>query len=191
LTMGLWASLLIFSGIYSGALTYATTNREKFNQGVGLILLAYGFLILIGASMGAANPLQPLTELKKNTATAVKSPRPQTLNSLNQAIANARGKPVILDFYADWCTSCKVMEATTFKDPRVQKALREFTVIKIDITANNAADQALLNYFHVIAPPTFLFFDTEGKELDKFKLVGEVSATKFLKTLGSVYNSPA
>lgn len=183
-TMISWACLLIFSGIYSGALTYSATHREKFNQGIGLILLAYGFLILIGASMGATNPLQPLTVQAAN-ATTIQS-QVQDLNAIKQKIADARGQPVMLDFYADWCTSCKVMEATTFKDQRIQEALARFMVIKIDVTANNANNKAILNYFHVVAPPTFLFIDEQGKEMNHFKLVGEVSTNKFLKTLKQI-----
>ncbi|WP_454780282.1 protein-disulfide reductase DsbD [Legionella sp. WA2022007384] len=184
-SMLLWASLLIFSGIYSGALTYSVTHREKFNQGIGLILLGYGFLILVGASMGATNPLQPLT-IQSASAAPIKIQQQQSLSTIKQAIADAHGKPVMLDFYADWCTSCKVMEATTFKDPQVQEALARFVVIKIDVTENNAENKALLSYFHVVAPPTFIFLDAQGKELNHLKLVGEISANKFLKTLNQI-----
>ncbi|WP_412757142.1 protein-disulfide reductase DsbD [Legionella bozemanae] len=184
-SMILWACLLIFSGIYSGALTYSATHREKFNQGVGLILLVYGFLILVGASMGATNPLQPLT-IQSAKAAPAKTQQEQNLHTIKQTIADARGTPVMLDFYADWCTSCKVMEATTFKDPRVQKALTRFSVITIDVTKNNADNKALLNYFHVVAPPTFIFLDAQGNELNELKLVGEISANKFLKILKKI-----
>ncbi|QMT59345.1 protein-disulfide reductase DsbD [Legionella sp. PC997] len=185
ISMLLWASLLIFSGIYSGALTYSVTHREKFNQGIGLILLVYGFLILVGASMGATNPLQPLT-IQSAIAAPIKLQQDQSLTTIKQAIADAYGKPVMLDFYADWCTSCKVMETTTFKDPQVQKELTRFTVIKIDVTANNAENKALLNHFHVVAPPTFIFLDAKGKELNSLTVVGEVSANKFLNILNQI-----
>lgn len=188
--MILWASLLIFSGIYCGALTYSATHREKFNQGMGLILLVYGFLILVGASMGASNPLQPLTTAQSANVVPVNAPvktqQKQNLSIVKEALADAEGTPVMLDFYADWCTSCKVMEATTFKDPRVQKALARFTVIKVDVTTNTTENKALLKYFDVVAPPTFIFFDVQGKVLNNLKLVGEVSANKFLKTLKQI-----
>lgn len=187
LTMGLWASLLIFSGIYSGALTYSTSNKEKFNQGIGLILLAYGFLILIGASMGATNPLLPLTSIHSaEAAGATLKSTPQTLESIKKAVTAARGKPVLLDFYADWCAACKVMEATTFKDPRVQEALSHFTVIKVDVTANNAKDKAILKFFDVVAPPTFVFFNAQGQQQDDLKLVGESDADAFLKSINKI-----
>ncbi|KTD62971.1 thiol:disulfide interchange protein DsbD [Legionella santicrucis] len=186
ISMGLWACLLIFSGIYSGALTYSTTNREKFSQGMGLILLVYGFLILVGASMGATNPLQPLTTAYTANIPQVKTQQVQGLSDIKQAILESQGKPIMLDFYADWCHSCKVMEATTFKDSQVQDALTRFTVIKIDVTAQNSENKAILTYFDVVAPPTFIFFNTKGTELNQFKLVGEISTNKFLKTLNQI-----
>ncbi|MFT4059541.1 MAG: protein-disulfide reductase DsbD [Legionella sp.] len=186
LSMGLWACLLIFSGIFSGALTYSITNREKFNQSVGLVLLAYGFLVLIGTSKGATNPLQPLTATAQTATAPTKTYQEQTLANIKHEITTARGKPVMLDFYADWCTACKVMDATTFKDARVQNILRHFKVIKVDVTANNANDKAILNFFDVIAPPTFVFFDAQGQEMDELKSVGERSADEFLMTLNQI-----
>jgi thiol:disulfide interchange protein DsbD len=183
-SMGLWASLLVFSGIFSGALTYSTTNREKFNQSVGLILLAYGFLVLIGASKGATNPLQPLTATVQ--VAEAKTQHEQTLASIKHAITTARGQPIMLDFYADWCTACKVMDATTFKDARVQHLLSNFKVIKVDVTANSPNDKAILNFFDVVAPPTFVFFDTKGREIEELKSVGESSADEFLMTLNQI-----
>lgn len=186
ISMGLWACLLIFSGIYSGALTYSITNREKFSQGVGLILLVYGFLILVGASMGATNPLQPLTTAYTTSPLHVKTQPEQNLSDIKQAILKSQGKPIMLDFYADWCHSCKVMEATTFKDSQVQDALTRFTVIKIDVTSQNSENKAILTHFGVVAPPTFIFFNTQGTELNQLKLVGEISTDKFLKTLNQI-----
>lgn len=186
LSMGLWASLLIFSGIYSGALTYSTSNRQKFNQSIGLMLLAYGLLILIGASKGATNPLQPLTSALITSASTENTAHEHSLSSLKQEISAARGKPVMLDFYADWCNACKVMDATTLKDPQVQKILSHFRVIKVDVTANNANNKAILNYFEVVAPPTFVFFNAQGQQMDELKLVGERSADEFLGTLNQI-----
>ncbi len=188
ITMALWACLLIFSGIYAGALTQSKTNQEKFMQSIGIILLGYGLLILIGVSMGSTNPLQPLTTVhaESSGSAPVHIIQNQTIKSINQAIGEAKDTPIMLDFYADWCASCKVMEATTFKNPSVKEALNHFKVIKIDVTANNANNKAIMNHFKVIAPPTFLFFDPHGKELNHLKLVGEVDAKKFLAVLKQV-----
>lgn len=188
LTMCLCAALLIFSGIYIGALTHSASNKDKFLQGLGIILFAYGLLILIGASMGSTNPLQPLIHLPTAQAETINFPdkKEQTLSSLKQSIAGAVGKPVMLDFYADWCASCKVMESLTFKDPKVAEALSHFKIIKVDVTANNANNKEIMNYFKVIAPPTFLFFDAKGQELDYLKTVGESSAGQFSNVLAQV-----
>jgi len=187
LTMGLWASLLIFSGIFMGVLQRADDNHKKCRQSIGLILLGYGLLILIGASQGNSNPLLPLassnrTENQINQAPMIVA---KTLTEVQQAFANANGKPVILDFYADWCTTCKYIAATTLRDPIVQTALDAFVMVKVDLTKNNKASKTLLHYFDVVAPPTFLMFDTSGQEIRSLRLVGDVTTDVFLKTLGN------
>ncbi|MFC3909918.1 protein-disulfide reductase DsbD [Legionella dresdenensis] len=190
LTMGLWAVLLIFSGIYAGALTPALTNAGKFCQGIGLVLLVYGILILIGASMGGTNPLQPLAAWAAGRHAPDLLPLHKSitnLNELEQAISQAEGKPVMLDYYADWCASCVVMENTTFKETQVSKALQNFTVFKIDVTANNSDSKALMEKFKVIAPPTFIFLDNKGGELTQLRLVGELSGSEFIERLNAYY----
>ncbi|ARH00809.1 protein-disulfide reductase DsbD [Legionella micdadei] len=191
LVMALWASLLIFSGIYCGALTRAFTNADKFRQGCGIILLVYGLLVLIGASMGTTNPLQPLAGLQMANAVASTIPNKtvKTVYGLQKAIANAKGKPILLDFYADWCTSCKLMESTVFKDPQVTEALKDFIVVKVDITGNKEQEKALLSRFNVVAPPTFLFLNELGNELTHLRLVGETSPYEFLNQLNLALSS--
>lgn len=188
ITMALWGSLLIFSGVYAGALTYSASSEEKFFQGLGIIMMGYGSLILVGASMGSTNPLQPLASVQTRTVVTSQPviTEVQTLKTIKQKINLAKGSPVMLDFYAEWCASCKLMEATTLKDPRVLETLDHFTVIKVDVTENNANNTAIMNYFHVIAPPTFVFFNSEGKLLEHLQLVGESSAEEFLKTLNTI-----
>ncbi len=186
--MGLWASLLIFTGIYSGALTHARTNQEKFRQGIGIITLIYGILILIGASQGSQDPLQPLIPPVSSRAPITSHTPLKTLSAVKQAIADANKKPIILDFYADWCASCKHIEATTLKDPAVVQALQNVVFIKIDVTNNNEESQALLNYFNVIAPPTFIFYNSNSKELSHLRLVGNLSTKQLLNSLGQILN---
>lgn len=189
LTLFLWACLLIFSGIYAGALSPAHTSKEKGQQGIGIILFFYGLLLIIGASMGAKDPLQPLALFNTDSAHEAKKPlpmQPQNRSAIAQQIVEAKGTPIMLDFYADWCTSCKVMEATTFRDPQVQELLQHFTLIKIDITNNTAEDKELMQQFKIIAPPTFVFFDRQGKELNQFKEVGELSAAQLVRILRQV-----
>lgn len=186
--MLLWASLLIFSGIYTGALTQANSNIEKFCQGLGIILLGYGILILIGASMGSEDPLQPLANLQAATAqpTAISIKQPHSLTAIEKNIKQAYGRPVMLDFYADWCASCKEMEDTTFKDPKVKELLTHFEVIKIDITENSPENKAIMKHFNVIAPPAFIFFNAQGEEQKQITLVGEQSAEEFIKQASQI-----
>nr|HAT8712706.1 protein-disulfide reductase DsbD [Legionella jordanis] len=187
-SMVLWASLLIFVGIYSGALTAAHSNHAKFRQGFGIMSLVYGLLILIGASMGSSNPLQPLAgfQATANAARPFSVETVKTVEEVQQAIIRAQGKPVMLDFYADWCASCQIMEATTFKDPKVEAALKKFVVLKVDVTANDAQDKALLKQFAVVAPPTFIFFNKQGNEESSLRVVGEASASEFLQQLSQI-----
>ena len=187
LIMVLWACLLIFSGIYLGALSRATTSLERFNQGAGLILLVYGFLILIGASQGHSNRLQPLKQ-ETSATRLVSSLQNITASTLDDALtaltrAKTEGKPVVVDFYANWCTSCKIISATTLRDPRVQTALGDFIMLTIDLSANNNQSRDLLSYFNVVAPPTFLFFNADGHEQNTLRLVGEISADTLLEKL--------
>ncbi len=185
LIMFLWACLFIFSGIYAGALAPAQTHQEKGKQGIGLILFIYGLLILIGTSMGASDPLKPLALLKGRMTNTLKSNKQnhQTLTAIKQEIQAAQGTPIMLDFYADWCTSCKVMEATTFQNAQVNNLLNQFKWIKIDVTQNNHENQKIMHYFNVIAPPSFLFFNEQGEPLNQLKTVGEVSTAEFIQIL--------
>ena len=180
------SSLLVFSGIYLGALCSAHSKLEKFNQGAGLLLLVYGFLILIGASQGHRDPLFPLKQTH-STPLAQRSTL-TTLPEVQAALAEAASNetPVVLDFYADWCASCKTIANTTLRDPRVLTALKRFTLITVDLTPNNADTHTLLSYLNVIAPPTFLFFDAKGNNLEELRLMGEISVKDFLGSLREV-----
>ena len=99
---------------------------------------------------------------------------------LDQAVKTA-AQPAMLDFYADWCVSCKEMEKFTFSDPRVQAKLKQMNLLRADVTANNADDQTLLKRFSLFGPPGIIFFDQGGKEV--LRVVGYESADKFLRTL--------
>ena len=184
--MILWAGLLVGCGVFVGALTYSVSQMEKFRQTIGLILLAYGLLILVGASQGSTNPLQPLLNTEQVAGIAAQSSQELTLAEIKQRIQAARGTPIMLDFYADWCTSCKVMEATTLKDSAVLQALSNYRVIKIDVTKNNANSKEIMEFFDVVAPPTFIFFSAQGRQLEELNQVGELSASELLAILNKV-----
>lgn len=190
LVMALWAALLVFSGVFIGAFNPAQSHRDKFNQALGILLVVYGLLVLIGASMGETNPFRPLAGLNYPQSQHSPATKQTIINPLKvqEAINKAKGKPIMLDFYADWCTACKIMEATTFKDPSVIAQLKDFVILKIDVTANNKAIKALLRKYNVVAPPTFVFFNEQGQELTKNRVVGELSASAFLKKLKQIAN---
>lgn len=185
--MVLWATLLVFVGVYCGAFTSAQSNQAKFFQALGLLFITYGVLILIGASMGKTDPFKPLAPIMMTgTTSALEQEKITNLPSLETALNEAKGKPVMLDFYADWCASCKEMESTTFKNPQLREKLNDWVIIKVDVTANTKEAKALLQQFNVIAPPTFLFFNKDGKELSNLRLVGEISAPNFIKQLAKI-----
>lgn len=193
ITMLLWAGLLIISSVYMGAFTTVpSTNYGKLWKGVSLIMLVYGFLLMFGAAMGNADPLEPLA-LKQNfpvtnltqPAGVFKIIKSSADLQHELAAAQAQNKPVILDFYADWCVSCKAMDRNTFKDSRVQPLMNQFVLLRSDVTKNDATDKALEKQLGVIAPPSILFFDS-GNEIKSLRVFGETGPKPFANTLQTV-----
>lgn len=183
--MLLWASLLVFSGVTLGALRTATSNLTRLIRGLGIMLIVYGLLILFGASYGNTNPLKPLILFQSHTASHTHARVLTTLEETEQALEQAakQHQLVMLDFYADWCTACKSIEAKTLRDPKIQETLKNILLLKIDLTANNHESRALLHEFEVIAPPTFIFFDAAGQKRHELRLVGDVSASVLQQNL--------
>lgn len=191
-TMSLWAILLIVSGIYMGAIEPVGEGKSgwyRLWKGLGLVALIYGALLLIGVASGGKDVMQPLTGINMGGGAAGASvahkemqfKRVRGLDQLDAAIksANAQGKMVMLDLYADWCISCKEMEKYTFSDPGVQAALGDMLLLQADVTANDEIDKALLTKFGLIGPPSIMFFGTDGKEKRSYRLVGFLTADKF------------
>ncbi len=183
--MILWASLCIIPAIFFGALNPKPVNNVAiFFKGLGLILFLWGILILVGAAMGNTSPIIPLAINRNLPANASEQPHYQlvyTIDDIKNAISTNKGKPIMLDFYADWCTSCQIMEKGLFKDPTVLKALQHVLWLKADVTANDDKAVKLQKHYGVFAPPTFIFLDKSGKE--KARLLGEVDEKKLIKTL--------
>jgi len=188
-SMFLWALLLIIPAIYLGALDalpHPASGWRRLWKGVGIVMLTYGVLLLIGVASDSTDPLQPLRGI--SAATAKASPQSiafrkvRTIDDLNQQVAAAEvaGKWVMLDFYADWCISCKEMERYTFADPKVQNALSNVVLLQADVTQNSADDQALLQRFGLIGPPATLFFGPDREERKSFRVVGYMNADEFL-----------
>jgi thiol:disulfide interchange protein DsbD len=141
--------------------------------------------MLAGVLGGAKDPLQPLGFLRGASAAVSPAPTFQKIASVAEldAILKSSPQPVMLDFYADWCVSCKELERFTFADPQVAAAMDKFTLLKADVTANSEADKALLKRFGLFGPPGILFFDKQGQEISALRVVGFVPADKFLPTL--------
>lgn len=188
-TLFLWAVLLICMAFFMGTFSYVSQEKQFLKRGLGAVIFIYGIILIIGAALGNNNPLHPW----ENWAIHEKiDGRPQFLTlknmeELNQTLleAKAQNKPVLIDFYADWCESCIRMERYVLTNPEIKETLSQYVLLRADITRNTEFDQALLKRFHVIAPPTFVFFSAEGK-LQSEQIIGEVSITQFLAHLNRV-----
>jgi thiol:disulfide interchange protein DsbD len=193
LTLALWALLVIVGGYYFGGFGRAASGAESprmLAKGLGLAAIVWGVIMMVGAASGGHDPLQPLRGAalpgfgRQATAAGAELLPFRKIASVEEldrelAAAKAAGQPAMLDFYADWCVSCKEMEKYTFSVPDVQKDLAGFVLLKADVTANSEADQALFRRFGVYGPPTTAFFNAEGRECRPFRLVGFVKAEEF------------
>jgi thiol:disulfide interchange protein DsbD len=196
-TMLLWSVWLILPSIYLNALDPLpehSSGWRKLFKGIGLVMLAYGVLLLIGFGMGNSNPLKPLQGFAVGTAQAqeniegLRFERVASKAELEARIkeAAANKQAVMLDFYADWCISCKEMEAYTFTDAKVKAALAGFVLLQADVTGNTPDDQALLAAFNLVGPPATLFFGTDQQERQAQRVVGYQDAATFLNTVQQV-----
>ncbi|MDD3344090.1 MAG: protein-disulfide reductase DsbD [Sulfurospirillaceae bacterium] len=192
LTMFLWMLLLLVSSIYWGALE--PLNKEakgarKIVKSFVVLLFLYAITLFFGFLSGATNPLLPFekfTATKIENHEVVKSvfERIKTREELQEALQKAT-KPVILDFYADWCVNCIELEQFTFSDPRVKEAMKKFTLLQIDVTQNSAEDKAIQKEFDIFGPPAVLFFKN-AVELKNVRIVGFKKAEEFLEHLEKV-----
>nr|WKF57539.1 Thiol:disulfide interchange protein DsbD [Paraburkholderia busanensis] len=187
------ASLGLFSTLGAEASIW-----RRLSRGIGAALAIWAAVLLVGLAAGSSDPLKPLAVLAARGASAGDnvSGRAETASQdaltfapvrssteLDEAVKTA-AQPAMLDFYADWCVSCKEMEKLTFSDPRVQAKLKQMNLLRADVTANNANDQTLLKRFGLFGPPGIIFFDHGGKEV--LRVVGYESADKFLRSLDRV-----
>jgi len=198
-SMILWALLLIISAIYMGSLEpldHGISGWRRLWKGIGIFFLAYGVLILIGVASGGKDVFQPLKGVAfasspqhgGQSAAHIEFKQVKGLDGLNAALAKAKaeGKPVMLDFYADWCVSCKEMEKLTFVDADVQKKLANFVLLQADVTPNDEKDQELYSHFKIIGPPAIIFYDTNGQERRNLRVVGYMPAKEFAAVIGRV-----
>ncbi len=197
-----WGMLLLVAASLLGAfdrLGKSAAAGARLGKALGVTLAVLGAAQLVGAAAGASDALQPLSHLAQKAlapgadgTAAGRTPaaagpqfkRVQNLAELDTVLQSA-GRPVMLDFYADWCVSCKEMEHLTFSDPRVRARLDTLLLLQADVTRNSADDRALLKRFGLFGPPGILFFDAQGHELASQRVIGYQNATRFLASLAS------
>lgn len=189
----LWALLMIIPAIYLSALDHlppGASGWRKLWKGVGVVMLAYGVLMLLGVANGSGDPLQPMKstvsvgECGEAPSTGVFR-RVASVAELQAALQAARteGRWAVLDYYADWCVSCKEMETETFADPKVRRELQKTVLLQVDVTANSDDDKALLQLYGLFGPPATLFFAPDGMERKNHRVVGFQGPEEFLAHL--------
>ncbi|HAR30570.1 MAG TPA: thiol:disulfide interchange protein [Gammaproteobacteria bacterium] len=188
----LWAALAIGAGVALGALD--RSERRGFGhlwKALGVMGVVWGVLLLVGAARGAEDPLRPLAVFGATPAATEPAAGWEVvadLATLRARVAAAGGadRPVVLDVYADWCISCKVMERTVYPVPEVGSRLSRFVQLKVDVTANSAADRALLESLGLFGPPSLVFFGPNGTELPGTRVQGEIDAAALAQHLDRV-----
>lgn len=186
-----WALLALWGAVMLGAFdaidrTGAGTGLRK---ALGLALAAWAVILLVGLAAGGRDMLRPLAVLTAGSMSGATSPgqlaegqarfvRVGSGEELDQLLATA-DRPVMLDFYADWCVSCIEMERFTFSDPAVAQQMSRMLLVQADVTGNTPQDRALLKRFRLFGPPGIIFFDEQGNELDNARVVGFLNAEKF------------
>ena len=177
--MFLWSFLLLGSAIY------LKMYRHILTQLITLVVFLLGVVLFVGAISGATNPLKPLEKFTQGVAVQISSmkldfKKIKNIEELNQAIKES-DKPIMLDFWASWCVSCKELEEITFKDEEVIKKLQGFILLKADVSENNDDDIALQKMFGVVGPPALIFWDKDKNEVKASRIVGYKNPKEFLE----------
>ena len=189
--LGLWGLLLLLAGFllrpFNSHGQHRHALRSALQRAVGVIALALGLMQIVGAASGGNDPLRPLAHLGVAVSAPASKPVFQRIDdvaALDEALLAAAGRPVMLDFYADWCVSCKEMERFTFSHHQVAARLAGAVLLKADVTGNSEGHRALLRRFRLFGPPGTLFFDRSGQEIAAARVVGFQGAERFKQTLG-------
>lgn len=191
--MAVWGTLLCTLAVYLrvlDALPADAPGLRRLGKALGVVALLAGVAQWVGALSGSSDVLQPLSGLRGAVAApAGAAPQFQKIKDLPQlerALAQAKGRPVMLDFYADWCVSCKEMEHFTFAESKVAAKLQQFVLLQADVTANDEAARALLHRFGLFGPPGIIFFNAEGQEITPTRVIGFMPADRFLAVLNGL-----
>jgi thiol:disulfide interchange protein DsbD len=191
LALALWGVLAAGTALFLGTLEFThKTPRQKLTQLLGLPLLVYALAAWLGALQGGSDPLRPLPRSTSAFVGGVAGETdiwhtvstPAALDAQLDA-ARAAGQPLVLDWYADWCISCKVIEREVFAAPQIAPRLADYRLIRFDITDSNPEQRALLDRYKLFGPPAVLFFGPTGQELTEARVVGEIDARQFAERL--------
>ncbi|MBN2871260.1 MAG: protein-disulfide reductase DsbD, partial [Campylobacterales bacterium] len=193
IAMILWAALLIIVSVYLGALEPLHGKGIKpFYKGVGIIFLVYGLMLFYGGVKGEENLLAPLGSNapvavgSEADATALEFKTVHSSEELDAILSQSKGKKVMLDFYADWCSSCKELDEITFKDPQVIASLKDYVLVRADVTADSDAEKALTKRFGLFGPPAMIFFDENGNAVKGADLVGYKDPQSFITHINTL-----
>jgi len=183
-----WAALLIVTAVFLRAIDPLPVHAhgfQRFSKGIGIIALVAGIAFLVGAFSGSQDVLRPLSGLRlgADAATPPAFLRVGNLSELEQQIRGAKGRAVMLDFYADWCVSCKEMERYTFSDRDVRARMDNMLLLQADVTASTPDHMALLKRFRLYGPPGIIFFDRSGREIEGLRVIGFTPAREFSAAL--------
>ncbi|MDD5159523.1 MAG: protein-disulfide reductase DsbD [Sulfuricurvum sp.] len=195
ISMMLWGALAVFVAVNIGALEpirgrcirCARANKKA----LGIVIFLYGMSLLLGGMAGAKNPLHPLNPfLPTQAPAAVSAPQHKTfekitsIEELDAILTKNKGKKIMVDFYADWCTACKELEEKTFSDESVKTAMDSYVLVQVNLTANDEAAHAISSKFGIFGPPAILFFDENGVHQKDADIVGFKEPQEFIKHLG-------
>ncbi|MDE2344044.1 MAG: protein-disulfide reductase DsbD, partial [Betaproteobacteria bacterium] len=190
--LALWGGWAMLGAIFLRVLERSEAGvsaARRFGQWAGVVLLVAGVFELAGAAVGSEDPLHPLEGFRVRESTLAQAsapgPRFQRIHSLPELNALIRGsaRPVLLDFYADWCVSCKEMERLTFADPAVARVMQDYTLVQADVTANSEPERDLLRTFRLFGPPGILIFSAQGQEVPARRVIGFMKPAEFLTHL--------
>lgn len=187
ITLLLWAFLIITAGVILGALQSARGLGQHCKKAVALVIFVYGIVVAVSVFFGDRDAFNPFSKTAFRQQT-LHWQHVKTLTDFHQQLSlpQHQQKPVILDFYADWCIACKELEHTVFADPTVRAALKGIVLLRADVTHNSVNDKALERNFNVVAPPTLLFFDRQHREVAHLRIVGMTDATAFLHSVKAI-----
>jgi thiol:disulfide interchange protein DsbD len=185
ITLLLWAALFLGSGVYLGAFS-GGKGWQRLRQTLGIALLLFAITLFLGAATGGKSLWPPLAHLTNKQSQSLETLSFQVVKTeaeLKTALQNSQGQKTLLDFTADWCIACKELAEITFKDSRVQAALKNYQLLQVDLSQQTPESLALLKNFGLFGPPALLFFNAQGQELRPNRIIGFVSPEKFLSTL--------